>query len=54
MHQISAPELSTVDLIDELEARIASILTRTGPVPAAIAPVSAKTRTHPFSRIEEL
>jgi hypothetical protein len=52
MHQISAPELSTVDLIDELEARIAAILTRNVPAPPAVAP--AAKRTHPFSRIEEL
>jgi hypothetical protein len=38
MHQISAPELSTVDLIDELEARIAAIRTRNGHAPAAVAP----------------
>jgi hypothetical protein len=41
MHQISAPELSTVDLIDELEARIAAIRTRNGPAPAAVAPTVA-------------
>jgi len=40
MHQISAPELSTVELIDELEARIASIRTRNGNAPAAAAPVA--------------
>lgn len=30
MHPISAPQLSTVDLIDELEARIATIRSRNG------------------------
>lgn len=34
MHPISAPELSTVDLIDELEARITAIRSRNGDAPA--------------------
>jgi len=41
MHQISAPELSTVDLIDELETRIAAIRTRNGHTPAAAAAFAA-------------
>ncbi len=41
MHPISAPQLSTVDLIDELEARIATIRSRNGHAPdAADAPAS--------------
>jgi hypothetical protein len=41
MHQISAPELSTVDLIDELEARIAAIRKRNSYAPAVLSPVVA-------------
>src|SRR4051794_5745055 len=42
MHQISAPQLSTVDLIDELETRIAAIRGRNGhAVAAATAAVAA-------------
>src|SRR5512144_2217070 len=37
MHQISAPQLSTVDLIDELEARIAALRGRNGHALAAPA-----------------
>ena len=38
MHQISAPQLSTVDLIDELEARIAALRGRNGHAPVAPTP----------------
>lgn len=59
MHTTGAPQLTMVELIDALEAKIAAMPKRNGePAQGEMAPRTNgrphPKRTHPFSNIEEL
>jgi hypothetical protein len=55
MHTTGAPQLTIVELIDALEAKIEAMRGRNGePAPPRTNGRPHPKRTHPFSNIEEL